>query len=176
VPSYIELITPAFLNLIVSSIILIVIIISHIRINITSCNLDCIAFEKWDLSMFTRITNLILNLCDHLNLDGNISRERVRSDCRARVGAALAKDLADDVRASVDDFRLLRVVVRTVDETDELDNPLDLCMGERNYGYSMGGGRKWVPVRQRGGYQACVRRVGRGEIRDTHTGSSVRVR
>ena len=92
------------------------------------------------------------------------------------MGAALAKDLADDVRASVDDFRLLRVVVRTVDETDELDNPLDLCMGERNDGDSMGSWRKWVPVRQRGGDPACARRVGRGEIRDTQMGSSARVR
>jgi len=64
------------------------------------------------------------NLDDGLDLDGDVERQRVRADGRARV--LLAEDVEDEIRGAVDDGRLAREPVDAIDKADELVDLLDL--------------------------------------------------
>src|SRR5690606_38603403 len=67
---------------------------------------------------------VLLDLDDALDLDGNSHRERAHADRGARVPAALAEDLDEEIRAAVDDFRLVLEVGHRVYHAEHLDDAL----------------------------------------------------
>src|SRR5439155_1348360 len=68
----------------------------------------------------------LLDFDDALDLDGNSHRERAHAHRRARVLAALAEHLHEEVRAAVDDLGLVFELGHRVDHAEDLDDALHL--------------------------------------------------
>ena len=69
---------------------------------------------------------LVLDFGDEVNLDGGVQRERDVARGHARVPALVAKQRDQQVRAAVNDLRVLREARVAVDQAGHLDDPLDL--------------------------------------------------